>query len=312
MVKRRSNNVDTCQLNPKSIADYVVTLNLTTVDIKRLIDQSTMLNRITVGDNLVPAAYNLSGFTSSSDVVAPARQRVRKRTTRVKKLSEYMKSTNASESVVVPEPVRYVPLNTNSVSAQRCSSTMMDGFRPVENNYNDDHVWPTHSPYCCWNCTYHFDTPPVGIPDRYEKQVYHLYGNFCSYNCALSYLLYGSDARVDLCTGDTLYERKQLLIMLCAEVNGVNLVDIIIKDAPSKHYLDKFGGYLTIEEYRAGFYDNYKYHTFKPPLVPIFYHLEKSVSTSQCDEHKPVIFNRSKIDQSSKDFMDAKNKGRFS
>ena len=36
---------------------------------------------------------------------------------------------------------------------------------------------------CFW-CTYEFDNPPIYIPKHYIKESYHVYGCFCSPECA--------------------------------------------------------------------------------------------------------------------------------
>ena len=41
----------------------------------------------------------------------------------------------------------------------------------------------------CWWCTLPFDNVPCGIPHHHVDNVFHVYGCFCSFNCALSYAI---------------------------------------------------------------------------------------------------------------------------
>ena len=174
-----------------------------------------------------------------------------------------------------------LPLLVNDTQKiHRKVSQMMSSLFKNDGIFKEGAVWPSCSPYWCWYCNHHFDEPPVGIPERYNKVGYHLYGNFCSYNCALAYLQHGSDQRVDKCVGDVMYERKQLLFMMCAEINmGLDILKDSVKTAQPRLFLNDYGGWLSIEEFRDSFYNNSEYNAFKPPLVPICYNLE--IASSQ-------------------------------
>lgn len=140
----------------------------------------------------------------------------------------------------------------------------------------DNNKWPLFSDFKCWHCTYNFNTPPIGIPDKYINDIYYLYGNFCSYNCALAYLYNNNEIVNGKLINDILFNRVQLLYMLFYESNDNINNNIIIKKAPPKLCLKDYGGDLTIEEYRNNFFDNNNYEVYMPPIVPISYHLYKS------------------------------------
>jgi len=95
---------------------------------------------------------------------------------------------------------------------------------------------------CFW-CTYDFDNPTIYIPKFYLKNMYHVYGCFCSPECAVSYLL---NEHIDT---SIKFERYYLLNYLyCKIYNYLNN----IKPAPNPHYmLNKFCGNMTIQEYRS-------------------------------------------------------------
>jgi hypothetical protein len=94
---------------------------------------------------------------------------------------------------------------------------------------------------CFW-CTYQFDNDAIYIP-KYEvnKNVF-CYGNFCSPECACSYLM---NENID---SSSKFERYYLLNNIYGKIYNY---DKNIKPAPNPHYLlKKFYGNLDIQEYR--------------------------------------------------------------
>jgi len=101
---------------------------------------------------------------------------------------------------------------------------------------------PDSNAACFW-CTYEFDNPPAYIPKMFLKNSYHVYGCFCSPECAVAYLM---NENID---SSSKFERYSLLNTIYNSVYGYSKN---IKPAPDPHYmLDKFFGNLTIQEYRA-------------------------------------------------------------
>jgi len=94
---------------------------------------------------------------------------------------------------------------------------------------------------CFW-CTCSFDNPVVYIPKTIIKKKYHVYGNFCSPECAVAYLF---NEHLD---SSTKFERYNLFNHIYSKIYNY---EKNIKPAPNPHYLlDKFLGNLTITEYR--------------------------------------------------------------
>jgi hypothetical protein len=95
---------------------------------------------------------------------------------------------------------------------------------------------------CFW-CTYEFDNPPIYIPKHYIKESYHVYGCFCSPECATSYLM---EENID---SSTKFERYHLLNHIYSKIYNYTKN---IKPAPKPYYiLEKFYGNLNIQEYRS-------------------------------------------------------------
>jgi len=95
---------------------------------------------------------------------------------------------------------------------------------------------------CFW-CTYEFDNPPIYIPKHYIKDSYHVYGCFCSPECATAYLM---EENID---SSTKFERYHLLNHIYSKIYDYTKN---IKPAPNPYYiLEKFYGNLNIQEYRS-------------------------------------------------------------
>lgn len=95
----------------------------------------------------------------------------------------------------------------------------------------------------CFYCTCDFDNPPIFIPKYCIDDTYHVYGCFCSPECAAGHLMKQTD--VD---PSSKFERYALLNHIYCKIYNY---EKNIKPAPNPHYtLDKFYGNLTIQEYR--------------------------------------------------------------
>jgi len=95
---------------------------------------------------------------------------------------------------------------------------------------------------CFW-CSHDFDNPSIYIPKHYIKDTYHVYGCFCTPECAVAHLM---NENID---SSTKFERYHLMNHIYSKIYDYTKN---IKPAPDPHYmLDKFYGNLTIQEYRA-------------------------------------------------------------
>lgn len=101
-------------------------------------------------------------------------------------------------------------------------------------------TWPSSSDMCCWHCTETFEGQPVGIPIECRNDgVILCEGNFCSYGCALAHIFHSRASHRE-------YNAKQLLCQVARELHGITAV----MPAPPTLLLSKFGGPLSIEEFR--------------------------------------------------------------
>lgn len=119
----------------------------------------------------------------------------------------------------------------------------------------------------CWWCTYIFDTMPCVLPEKFTDNTYYVFGCFCSYNCAMAYNLDMDDYKV--------WDRIALIKTL---YNSLYEKDIdIIPPAPPRECLQKFGGYMTMEDFRKCSLKNDKeYRLIMPPMKSIVPSIEEN------------------------------------
>ena len=127
---------------------------------------------------------------------------------------------------------------------------------------------------CFW-CAHSFENQPCIIPEREEKGVYRVYGNFCCPECAASYLLHESvDPHVR-------WERMALLHRIYDPEGKMRIFP-----APARESLRLFGGPLSIQQYRA---------TIREGKVRVDLHLPPMVSILGSIDTKPIDFFDSSI-----------------
>ena len=113
---------------------------------------------------------------------------------------------------------------------------------------------------CFW-CTCEFDSPAIYIPKTLTKDVYNVYGCFCSPECSAAFLM---NENIDT---STKFERYHLLNLLYGKIYKY---EKSIKVAPNPFYLlNKFYGNLTIQEYRKLFQSDQMIYVVNKPLTHI-------------------------------------------
>jgi len=96
---------------------------------------------------------------------------------------------------------------------------------------------PSNTDVHCFWCTHCFEGTPSFLPVKEESSVYHVYGNFCTPQCGLAYLLYEHmDSHVR-------WERMALLHRMYRSVGR-------LYPAPPRESLTTYGGYYSIEKFR--------------------------------------------------------------
>lgn len=96
---------------------------------------------------------------------------------------------------------------------------------------------PSQTEIACFWCTYTFEGTPTFLPVKEESSTYHVYGNFCCPQCALSFLL---NEHIDT---HVRWERMSLL-------HRMHKITGRLYPAPPRESLQKYGGPFSIEEFR--------------------------------------------------------------
>lgn len=136
----------------------------------------------------------------------------------------------------------------------------------------------------CWWCTYNFESTPYFLPDKYYNDAYHVFGCFCSVNCACSYNVNMNDSKI--------WERYSLLKNMYSEILNNN---INISLAAPKEILQKYGGSVSIEDYRKSLDTNLKiYRHIIPPLAPIISYIEEKNKCENGNKINEIKIKRSK------------------
>jgi hypothetical protein len=106
----------------------------------------------------------------------------------------------------------------------------------------------------CWWCTYDFEGEALFSPDKYINSTdkFIVSGCFCSFNCILSYKM---EKRDNNC---------HLVSFMSKKMTGEF---VSIHKAPPRYCLEKYGGAISIENYRKTFRDNSFVKILKPPYI---------------------------------------------
>lgn len=133
------------------------------------------------------------------------------------------------------------PEKTNTVNdKEKCNIKDIWGkLKKLENNLHNNVVDKKAD---CFHCTCGFDNPPIFIPKFQIDNTYHVYGCFCSPECAVAYLM---NEAID---SSVKFERYHLINHVYGKIYKY---EKNIKPAPSPYYLlSRYYGNLSIEEYR--------------------------------------------------------------
>jgi hypothetical protein len=140
-------------------------------------------------------------------------------------------------------------------------------------NMISNEEWCNNTSYWCyWDC-HSFDNPPFGIPIKYNNGKFHVYGCFCSLECAVAYNFYSNENM------DNVWENFNLLNMM----SNMMSYKLTLNSAISRKCLNVFGGPLNIEKFREKSIKNSKFNILTYPMVSIVEHVEEINESSSYD-----------------------------
>jgi len=121
-------------------------------------------------------------------------------------------------------------------------------------------IWPEKTDIACWWCCHLFDHIPLGIPEFVNKNIFYLFGCYCSFNCMMSYNIDQNDYKT--------YERQTYIYQLKNSIDPDNT--LTIHPAGPRQSLKLFGGPHDINKFRHDFFIlNREYRFFMPPMISI-------------------------------------------
>jgi hypothetical protein len=144
-------------------------------------------------------------------------------------------------------------------------------------NTNHTKELPSETDLACFWCCEKFSGRPCVIPSYISQSVWHVYGNYCTPQCAMAYLL------SEILDTHTRWERISLLNRLYnKQVNGR------IYPAPSRESLQRFGGPITPDDFRSICENqNIRVDIHMPPMVSIL----ASMDTKPIDFYETPLRN---------------------
>lgn len=124
---------------------------------------------------------------------------------------------------------------------------------------------PEKTEIACFWCCHGFSGHPCAIPSHIMDEVWYMYGNFCSPECATAYLF---KERID---NHVQWERYALLNSLYTDDADIKSgASSGIRPAPPREILRMFGGTMDIAEYRALVHEKrLRVDVMTPPMVSI-------------------------------------------
>jgi hypothetical protein len=163
--------------------------------------------------------------------------------------NKLIQNNYSSENNITPTNIEFEEAPENEIEYEHDNFKNKDGdnkevwkkLKVLEHNLHINNISDKKS--ACFWCTCEFDNPPVYIPKHYIKNSYHVYGCFCSPECATAHLM---EENID---SSSKFERYHLLNHIYSKIYDYKKN---IKPAPNPFYLlDKYYGNLSIQEFRS-------------------------------------------------------------
>lgn len=176
------------------------------------------------------------------------------------------KSPQNQQSTQNQQPNNPDTILTLNVSIDNSTRQSLDRFPAFESRpgyfgllKDFSEVYPNKTDILCWWCCYEFDTHPIGVPLKYDSvnDVFKVIGCFCSFNCAYAHIK-KEKLKVPLSDLKFMYEK-----LSGAEFSSDSWT---VVPAPEKYILQRFGGPLSIQEYRSSF--NNRFDIMYTPMIP--------------------------------------------
>jgi hypothetical protein len=166
-----------------------------------------------------------------------------------------------NEQLYLTDDTKLIPIEQNCITfvhkkLQTDEKNMC--YHPLCTHPEFKESWPRTTTICCWHCGESFTSVPIPIVDTHntEDNIYRTFGIFCSVNCAKAYLIEHDP-----------YITNERMLMFNHMLQNVFQVSCQSKPAPPRIRLKKYGGDLTLTQFRNHF--DFVHNTvLMPPFVP--------------------------------------------
>lgn len=112
----------------------------------------------------------------------------------------------------------------------------------IMGKYNGkDKCIPTKTDICCWWCCHEFEGIPRFMPTKYDqvRKRFRVIGNFCSWSCVRAYFI-----------NEPIFSSGINSILLTSLIKTIHGRSYNVPVAPPRCALKKFGGKMTIDQFR--------------------------------------------------------------
>jgi len=152
---------------------------------------------------------------------------------------------------------------------------------------NKNNEWPqTTSIHCYW-CCHKFENAPFGIPLKYINNKFHVFGCFCSLECAAAYNFNSKESQ------DEIWERNNLINHIASKIGCQGR----IKAAPTRLSLSIFGGHLSITEFRNYCNTTKMMNINFPPMMTLTQQIEEVNASDMNNDFKYIPVDTDRINK---------------
>lgn len=202
---------------------------------------------------------------------------------------------NKEFNSVIKTNFQEVSIEQNNKNKTICEN--MNDFKKS----NKDNSLPLETNINCWWCCHEFSNTPFILPIKKVNNCINAIGCFCSAECATSWN-FNSDKR-----NDDIWESYSLLNLLYRKnLNGSILK---IKFAPPRESLIKFGGSLTIEEFRSSNNSyNKKIKNICYPIISLIPQMEEVFMSIADKSNNYIPIDHNRINKANNDLKLKRNR----
>ena len=195
--------------------------------------------------NVCTDEFNKNIINTDTDTVSETQHNVT--------IKQLLDEINLKDNIIAKLKTKQIYNNSKTTNisyhcVQLADSKTIQPFKPEHNNYK------------CWWCDETFTNMPAYIVNFFRNDTYYVFGNFCSFNCALKY-------NIKMLKDYKCNTRHALTYNLCIKVTND---DKHIKLAGDRELLKSKGGIYNIEEFRDGFsVITNEMQIRMPPIIPL-------------------------------------------